>query len=101
MQGRRYTIKQLPPELRPRERLLSEGPEALASAELLVFSSARAARRIRRLRLLGRSSPRVATSLVCTGSLCKSENTKHVELGFSAVLGSGVSEVRFEQIALS
>jgi DNA repair protein RadC len=33
--GRRYTIKELPPELRPRERLLSEGPEALSSAELL------------------------------------------------------------------
>jgi DNA repair protein RadC len=33
--SRRYTIKQLPPELRPRERLLSEGPEALSSAELL------------------------------------------------------------------
>jgi len=33
--GRRYTIKQLPPELRPRERLLSEGSEALSSAELL------------------------------------------------------------------
>ena len=32
---RRYTMKQLPPELRPRERLLSEGPEALSSAELL------------------------------------------------------------------
>ena len=32
---RRYTLKQLPPELRPRERLLSEGPEALSSAELL------------------------------------------------------------------
>ncbi len=33
--GRRYTIKQLPPELRPRERLLAEGPEVLSSAELL------------------------------------------------------------------
>jgi DNA repair protein RadC len=33
--GRRYTIKELPPELRPRERLLSEGPGALSSAELL------------------------------------------------------------------
>ena len=33
--GRRYTIKQLPAELRPRERLLSEGAEALSSAELL------------------------------------------------------------------
>ncbi|MDP8948570.1 MAG: hypothetical protein M3N09_10845, partial [Actinomycetota bacterium] len=33
--GRRYTIKELPPELRPRERLLAEGPEALSSAELL------------------------------------------------------------------
>jgi DNA repair protein RadC len=37
VQGRRYTIKQLPPELRPRERLLSEGPEALSSAELLAI----------------------------------------------------------------
>ena len=37
MHGRRYTIKQLPPELRPRERLLSEGPEALSSAELLAI----------------------------------------------------------------
>ena len=35
MGTRRYTIKQLPPELRPRERLLAEGPEALSSAELL------------------------------------------------------------------
>jgi DNA repair protein RadC len=35
MGTRRYTIKELPPELRPRERLLSEGPEALSSAELL------------------------------------------------------------------
>jgi DNA repair protein RadC len=33
--GRRYTIKELPPELRPRERLLSEGAEVLSSAELL------------------------------------------------------------------
>ena len=35
MSQRRYTIKQLPPERRPRERLLAEGPEALSSAELL------------------------------------------------------------------
>jgi DNA repair protein RadC len=35
MGRRRYTIKELPAELRPRERLLSEGPEALSSAELL------------------------------------------------------------------
>ncbi|MEW6636226.1 MAG: DNA repair protein RadC [Actinomycetota bacterium] len=35
MERRRYTIKQLPPELRPRERMLSEGPEALSDAELL------------------------------------------------------------------
>jgi DNA repair protein RadC len=35
MERRRYTMKQLPPELRPRERLLAEGPEALSSAELL------------------------------------------------------------------
>jgi DNA repair protein RadC len=35
MGRRRYTIKELPPELRPRERLLTEGPETLSSAELL------------------------------------------------------------------
>ena len=33
--GRPYTIKELPPELRPRERLLSEGAEVLSSADLL------------------------------------------------------------------
>jgi DNA repair protein RadC len=35
VERRRYTIKELPPELRPRERLLADGPEALSSAELL------------------------------------------------------------------
>jgi DNA repair protein RadC len=35
MERQRYTIKELPPELRPRERLLAEGPEALSGAELL------------------------------------------------------------------
>ena len=32
---RRYTIKQLPPELRPRERLLAAGPAALSDGELM------------------------------------------------------------------
>jgi DNA repair protein RadC len=35
MGHRRYTIKQLPPELRPRERLLTGGPSALSDGELL------------------------------------------------------------------
>ena len=35
MKRRRYTIKQLPPELRPRERLLEGGPSALSDGELL------------------------------------------------------------------
>src|ERR671916_2500140 len=35
VEGRRYTIKQLPAELRPRERLLEAGPAALSDAELL------------------------------------------------------------------
>ena len=35
MGSRRYTIKQLPPELRPRERLLTAGPSALSDGELL------------------------------------------------------------------
>ncbi len=35
MERHRYTIKQLPPELRPRERLLKAGPSALSDGELL------------------------------------------------------------------
>ena len=35
MLARRYTIKDLPPELRPRERLLEAGPAALSDGELL------------------------------------------------------------------
>ena len=35
MERRRYTLKQLPAELRPRERLLEAGPGALSNAELL------------------------------------------------------------------
>ena len=35
VEPRRYTIKQMPPELRPRERLLAEGSAALSSSELL------------------------------------------------------------------
>ena len=35
MGRRRHTIKQLPPELRPRERLLELGPGALSDGELL------------------------------------------------------------------
>ena len=35
MGNRRYTIKELPPELRPRERLLEAGPGALSEQELL------------------------------------------------------------------
>ena len=35
MGNRRYTIKELPPELRPRERLLEAGPAALSEQELL------------------------------------------------------------------
>jgi DNA repair protein RadC len=34
MERRRYTIKELPPELRPRERLLEAGPAALSDGEL-------------------------------------------------------------------
>lgn len=35
MERHRYTIKQLPPELRPRERLRQSGPSALSDGELL------------------------------------------------------------------
>ena len=53
MEGRRYTIKQLPPELRPRERLLSEGPEALSSAELLGILFGAGTREITAVELAG------------------------------------------------
>jgi DNA repair protein RadC len=35
LERRRYTLKQLAPELRPRERLLEAGPSALSDSELL------------------------------------------------------------------
>ncbi len=35
MERNRYTLKQLPPELRPRERLLEAGPAALSDSELV------------------------------------------------------------------
>jgi hypothetical protein len=44
------------------------------------------------LRLLGRSSLRVATYLVCTESLCKSENTKTLGVRFSALLSENGTE---------
>src|SRR5687767_8686655 len=99
--GRRYTIKQLPPELRPRERLLSEGPEALSSAELLGILFGTGSKETTAVELLGRSSPRVATSSDCTESRYNSQNTKRSELRFCAVVGSGASQFRFERTTLS
>ena len=91
---RRYTIKQLPPELRPRERLLSEGPEALSSAELLGI-------------LLGigskeKTAVELASEVISENgnlfglSRCKSQKTKRSETRFHTVLGHGTQEVRFE-----
>ena len=94
---RRYTIKQLPPELRPRERLLSEGPEALSSAELLGI-------------LLGigsneKTAVELASEVISENgnlfglygvSRCKSQKTKQSEIRFHTVLGHGTREVRFE-----
>ena len=53
------------------------------------FSLARGARRIRRLRLLGRSSPRVTTSSDCTASPYKPENTITLGVRFSTLLTEG------------
>src|SRR5919107_2142651 len=77
-------------------RVLRRSPVLSCSA----FCLAQGARRARLWSLLGRSSQRVATSSDCTGSLCKTQDTKQSELGFSAVLGSGASEVRFERTML-
>jgi hypothetical protein len=41
---RRYTMKQLPPELRPRERLLAEGPEALTAVLIRIDPEANSQR---------------------------------------------------------
>ena len=48
----------------------------------------------------GRPASEEAFCENCLASLCKSENTKWSELRFSAVLGSGISEVRFERTTL-
>jgi hypothetical protein len=50
---------------------------------------ARGSRRIRRLRLLARSSPRVATSSDCTASPYKPENTITLGVRFSTLLTQG------------
>ena len=100
MGPRRYTIKQLPPELRPRERLLSDGPEALSSAELLAILLGTGSKESTAVELAGQviSEWRPFRIARC---LHTSPKTKPSELRFSAVLGRGTSEVRFEHTTLS
>src|SRR5215203_6529859 len=101
MEGRRYTIKQLPPELRPQERLLSEGPEALSSAELLGILFGTGSKEITAVELAGQVISECGDLFGLHGvSLYKSENTKRSELRFCAVVGSSDAEVRFERTIL-
>src|SRR5215218_5652720 len=51
--------------------------------------------------IVGNRGNRKSSSYVGIASLYKSQNTKCSELGFSAVLGSGGSDVRFELTTLS
>ena len=100
MGPRRYTIKQLPPELRPRERLLSDGPEALPVPSCSPFSLGTGSKESTAVELAGQVISE-ATFSDCAVSPYKSENKKPSELRFSAVLGEGTSEVRFEHTTLS
>ena len=96
MGPRRYTIKQLPPELRPRERLLSDGPEALSSAELLAILLGTGSKEITAVELAGQVISESGDLFGLHGVSIQLQNTKRSELRFSAVVGRGASEVRFE-----
>jgi DNA repair protein RadC len=99
---RRYTIKQLPPELRPRERLLSDGPEALSSAELLAILLSTGSKESTAVELAGQVISESGDLFGLHGvSTYKYENTKRSEVGFSAVLGHGASEFHLERTTLS
>jgi len=96
MEQRRYTIKQLPPELRPRERLLAEGPEALSSAELLGILFGIGSTEKTAVELASEIISENGDLFGLYNVACWSRFTKLPELGFHAVLGDGAREVRFE-----
>ena len=100
MGTRRYTIKQLPPELRPRERLLSEGPEALSSAELLAILLGTGSKENTAVALAGQVISESGDLFGLHGVSIQVRNTKRSELRFCAVVGSSAAEVRFERTTL-
>jgi DNA repair protein RadC len=98
--GRRYTIKELPPELRPRERLLAEGPEALSSAELLGilfgFGSKEKTAVELASELISENGDLFGLYGVSMQVPKYKTNTKQSGVSFNAFLGDGTREVRFE-----
>jgi DNA repair protein RadC len=98
--GRRYTMKQLPPELRPRERLLAEGPEALSSAELLGILFGSGSREKTAVELASEVISENGDLFgLSTAPRCNTQITKQPGLRFRAVLGDGAREVHFQRAA--
>jgi hypothetical protein len=75
---------------------LADGPEALSSAELLGILLGIGTKEQTAVELVQQEISESGGSSVCMGLGYKPKNTKPYGLCFSAVLGSGPSEVRFE-----
>jgi hypothetical protein len=95
--GRRYTIKELPPELRPRERPLSEGAEVLSSAELLGILLSIGSKEKTAVKLASEVISENGDLFGLYNISMQLPNTKRPELHFHIVLGYGNREVRFER----
>ena len=99
---RRYTIKQLPPELRPRERLLAAGPAALSDGELLGLLFGIGSREKTAVELAGEViSEAGGLHGLYDVSGCTTRFTKKFEIEFQVLVTDGAREVRFERVAVS
>ena len=93
MGRRRYTIKQLPPELRPRERLLTAGPSALSDGELLGLLFGIGSREKTAVELAGEVISAACACTASTTSPCRFQSQKHLALRFSVLLNEETPEV--------
>ena len=92
MDRRRYTIKELPPELRPRERLLAEGPDALSAAELLGIMLGIGSKEQTAVELGQQVISESGGSSGYTRLRRKTETTKQSAVGFRALISAGDAE---------
>ena len=95
--GRRYTIKQLPPELRPRERLLTAGPSALSDGELLGLLFGIGSREKTAVELAQAVISEAGGLFGLYDVWCTTQFTKGLEIEFRVLLTHGEREVRFER----